>query len=63
MLNNARRAMDVAPEEWTSCELVRLIRKLRWIGMEAEAVELQTVLKRLPPDRRASLLEAPHSTD
>jgi hypothetical protein len=55
--------VDVTPEERTSCELVTLIRKLRWIGMETEAGKLQTVLRRLPPDRRASLLAAPHSTD
>jgi hypothetical protein len=61
--NRLRDKMDVSPEERTSCELVTLIRKLRWIGMETEAGELQTVLRKVPPDRRASLLAAPHSTD
>jgi len=55
--------VHVTPEERASCELVTLIRKLRWIGMEAEAGRLQTVLRKFPPDRRASLLAAPHSTD
>jgi hypothetical protein len=55
--------VDVHPDERTSCELVTLIRKLRWIGMETEAGQLQTVLRTIPPDRRASLLAAPHSTD
>jgi hypothetical protein len=55
--------VNVSPEERTSCELVTLIRKLRWIGMETEAGQLQTVLRKVPPDRRASLLAAPHSTD
>ena len=55
--------VDVSPDEGTSCELVTLIRKLRWIGMEAEAGQLQTALRKIPPDRRASLLAAPHSTD
>ena len=61
--NRPHDKADVAPEERTSCELVTLIRKLRWIGMETEAGQLQTVLRRVPPDRRASLLAAPHSTD
>ena len=43
--------VDVPPEERTSCELVTLIRKLRWIGMETEAGRLQTVLRGVPPDR------------
>jgi hypothetical protein len=55
--------VDVSPEERASCELVTLIRKLRWIGMETEAGQLQTVLRKVPPDIRASLLAAPHSTD
>jgi hypothetical protein len=63
--NKIRRhdKVDISPEERTSCELVTLIRKLRWIGMETEAGQLQTVLRKIPPDRRASLLAAPHSTD
>jgi len=61
--NRLHDKVDVSPEERTSCELVTLIRKLRWIGMETEAGQLQTVLRKVPPDRRASLLAAPHSTD
>ena len=69
MKNNARRvrlidrAVDVPPEQRAARELVTLIRKLRWIGMETEAGQLQTILRRFPPDRRASLLAGPHSTD
>ena len=55
--------VDVTPEERISCELVTLIRKLRWIGLEAEAGQLQTVLRKIPPDRRASLMAIPHSTE
>ena len=54
---------DVPPEERTSYELVTLIRKLRWIGLEAEAGQLQTVLRKIPQDRRVSLMAIPHSTD
>jgi len=56
-------APDVPPEERTSNELVTLIRKLRWIGLETEAGQLQTVLRKIPPDRRPSLMAIPHSTD
>jgi hypothetical protein len=52
---------DVPTEERTSYELVTLVRKLRWIGLEAEAGQLQTVLRKTPPDRRASLMAIPHA--
>ena len=44
-------------------ETIKLIRKLRWIGLESEAKELQHVLEGLPPARRGSVVAAPHSTD
>ena len=56
-------AVDVTPEQCAAREVVKLIRKLRWIGMETEAKELQLVLGEFPSDRRASLLAGPHSTD
>lgn len=55
--------VDVHPEERTSCELVTLIRKLRWIGMESEAAQLQTVVGKIPPDRRPNLMAFHNSTD
>jgi hypothetical protein len=63
--NNALNdiVVDVPPEERTSCELVTLIRKLRWIGMETEAGQLQTVLRKISPNRRPSLMAISHSTD
>jgi hypothetical protein len=51
-------AVDVTPEERTSCELVTLIRKLRWIGLEAEAGHLQAVLRKIPPDRRIGIIRS-----
>jgi hypothetical protein len=50
-------------EERQPDEVVKLIRKLRWIGLESEAKELQHVLEGLPPARRGSVVAAPHSTD
>ena len=55
--------VDVTPEQRAAREVIKLIRKLRWIGMEAEAEQLQTALSGFPSDKRASLLAGPHSTD
>jgi hypothetical protein len=45
-------------EEWA-----KLIRKLRWIGMEQEAHHLQMAVCRLPPHERFAVLTGPFSTD
>jgi len=55
--------VDVTPEQKAARAVVKLIRKLRWIGMEREAEKLQAALNGLPSDRRASLRACPHSTD
>ncbi len=47
----------------TSAELVKLIRKLRWIGLEDEARQLQTALDRFPADQRATLPGTPIDCD
>ena len=44
-------------------EVVKLIRKLRWIGLEREARELQHVLEGSSSPPRGSLVAGPHSTD
>jgi hypothetical protein len=57
------RVADETPEQKAAREVVKLIRKLRWIGLEREAEQLQTALGGFPSDKRASLLAGPHSTD
>ncbi|MGD9922603.1 MAG: hypothetical protein AB7V13_14350 [Pseudorhodoplanes sp.] len=57
------QAAGFAPEEITSAELVKLIRKLRWIGLEEEARQLQIALNRFPPDQRAVLPSIPAECD
>jgi hypothetical protein len=57
------RLADDTPEQKAAREAVKLIRKLRWIGLEREAQQLQTALSGFPSDNRASLLAGPHSTD
>ena len=44
-------------------ELAKLIRKLRWIGMDDEACQLQKALGSLPPDERSTVSAGPFSTD
>jgi len=46
------------PKEWA-----KLIRKLRWIGLEDEACRLQGVVGNLPPDERGTVSAGPFSTD
>jgi hypothetical protein len=50
-------------EPQTSAELVKLIRKLRWIGLEEEAHQLQLVLNRFPPEERSVVSGAPIECD
>ncbi len=38
---------DVSAEESASNELVTRIRKLHWMGMEEEAKQLETLLRRI----------------
>jgi hypothetical protein len=53
--------VDVTPEQRATLEVVKLIRKLRWIGMEEEAEQLQTALSNFPSDKRASVLAGPQT--
>jgi hypothetical protein len=46
-----------------SGELVKMVRKLRWIGMDEEPRRLQIALNALPPGQRESVLAGPPSTD
>ncbi len=46
------------PHDWA-----RLIRKLRWIGLEDEAQRLQTAVSTLPPEERCGVSCAPFGTD
>jgi hypothetical protein len=55
---------DVLAEQRTSNELIKLIRKLRWIGMEREAEGAETRLALLRPVSLAdSVFAGPHDTD
>jgi len=47
--------------ERTPSELVNLIKKLRWIGLEEEAAQVQVLLRRT--NAAATLLAGPYDTD
>jgi len=54
---------NAAAEQLESRDIAKLIRKLRWIGMENEAKDLQKTLNDVPADERGSCLAGPHGTD
>jgi hypothetical protein len=56
----AKNAIFVDPR---SREWARLIRKLRWIGLEEEAHRLELAVSTLPAEERGSVLAGPVSTD
>ena len=47
----------------SSHEWGKLIRKLRWIGLEDEARRLELAVSTLPPEERDSVSIGPFSTD
>ena len=51
-------AMPPQPNDWS-----KLIRKLRWIGMEEEALRLQRAVRSLPSEERGTVSAGPFSTD
>jgi hypothetical protein len=44
-------------------DVAKLIRKLRWIGLEEEARQLQLSLVSLPPEQRVAVPSEKFSTD
>jgi len=52
---------DVSAEQRASNEMIKLIRKLRWMGMEGEALQLQISLKGAM--RADSVVAEPRETD
>ena len=55
--------LEKTAEERQPDEVIKLIRKLRWIGLEREARELQHVLEGSSSPHHGSLVAGPHSTD
>lgn len=57
------QAANVSAEQSTSNELVKLIRKLRWIGMQEEAAAVQRQLSQRSAAPADSVSATPHDTD
>lgn len=59
-IEQARDSIDgpLPARDWA-----KLIRKLRWIGLEDEARRLETAVSTLPPEERGSVSVGPFSTD
>jgi len=55
--------LEMTADERRTDEVIKLIRKLRWIGLESEAKQLKEVLEGTPSPPRGSLVAGPHSTD
>jgi len=62
-MQHASEVPTVAATQTSPTELAKLIRKLRWIGMDDEAQRLQLVMRMLPVEERASVSIGPFSTD
>jgi hypothetical protein len=45
------------------CDWAKLLRKLRWSGMDEEADRLQRVMQSVPPEERGTVSAGPFSTD
>ena len=58
-----RLAENVNAKHHQPDDCSKLIRKLRWIGMDEEAETLQLALRSLPPDQRGTVSAGPFSTD
>jgi hypothetical protein len=56
--DNVLRMDQKTPTDWA-----KLIRKLRWIGLEDEARRLELVVGTLPPEERGTVSVGPFSTD
>jgi hypothetical protein len=61
MRSSVQERPDVSAQERASHELIKRILKLRWIGMEVEAEQMQVALRRVEP--RCTLLAGPYDTD
>ena len=59
---HARGSFAAAPEADAS-QCVKLIRKLRWIGLDEEANRLEQALRILGPDQRGTVFAEPRITD
>jgi len=63
MPNNQHKPADSSGEQRSSNELVKLIRKLRWVGLEEEAEKVDNQLTLHSGNAADSVIAASHETD
>jgi hypothetical protein len=63
ILRSNPKSPDASVEQRASNDLIRLIRKLRWMGMDDEAKRVQTELKQRDVPAEDSVLARPRDTD
>jgi hypothetical protein len=56
-------ASDSENNELASMQLIKRIRKLRWMGMEDEASRAETLLGEFPPHARGVIVVGERHTD
>ena len=62
-MSHQREPKSYADEEPPRSELTQMIIKLRWIGLEDEARQLELEARRLPAEQRSGVSSGPFSTD
>ena len=62
-MQQTRENTVVSIDERSSCEWAKLIRKLRWIGLDDEARRLELAVSTSPPNERGTVSVGPFSTD
>ena len=62
-LEQMRESNVISMDQRPSSEWARLIRKLRWIGLEEEARRLELAVNTLPSEEGGSVSVGPFSTD
>jgi len=62
-MEQVRDGNVIVIDQQASWECAKLIRKLRWIGLNDEAHQLELALSTLPPEQRGIVLAGPFSTD
>ena len=63
ILASKPKSPDGSAEQRASNDLIRLIRKLRWMGMDDEAKRMQIELKQRDVPAEDSVLARPRDTD
>lgn len=61
MVSSIQERPEVSAKERASHDMIKQILKLRWIGMDVEADEMQLDLRRVEP--RCTLLAGPYETE